>query len=88
MSGVRGVLDYTVCFSVAAGRVDSDNGWEAGLSDGLGFVHNPLSFIAVLDRAGVIPSCDTTGKNAFYGASVEVVTVEADMPNFLSLLRK
>ena len=42
MSGVRGVLDYAGCFSEAAGSVDRVNGWEAGLRDGLGFVHNPL----------------------------------------------
>ena len=29
------------------------------------------SFLAVLDRAGAIPSCDTTRKDAFYGASVK-----------------
>ena len=32
---VHGVLDYAGCFP-------RDNGWEAGLSDGLGFIHNPL----------------------------------------------
>ena len=42
MSGVRGALDYTGCFSEAAGSVDSVNGWVAGLSDGLGFIHGPL----------------------------------------------
>ena len=42
MSRVRGVLNYAGCFSKAAGSVDSVNGWEAGLSDGLGFIHNPL----------------------------------------------
>jgi len=66
MSGGCVVLDYAGCFSEAAGSVDSADGWEDDLSDGLGFVHNPLQFIAVLDRAGAIPSCDTTGKNTFY----------------------
>ena len=70
MSGVHGVLNYAGCFSEAAGSVDRVNGWEAGLCDGLGFVHEPLQFLAVLGRAGAIPSCDTTRKNAFYGASV------------------
>jgi len=42
MSGVRGIIDYAGCFSEAAGSVDSVNGWEAGLSDALGFVHDPL----------------------------------------------
>ena len=42
MSGVHGVLDYAGCFSEAMGSVDIDNGWEAGLCDGLGYVHNPL----------------------------------------------
>jgi len=46
MSGVRGVLDYAVCFFKAAGSVDSVNGWEAGLSDGLGFVHNHFVVIS------------------------------------------
>ena len=41
-SGARGVLNYAGCFAEAAGSVDRVNGWEAGLSDGLGFVHNPL----------------------------------------------
>ena len=34
-----GVLKYAGCFAEAAGSVDS--GWEAGLSDGLGLVHDP-----------------------------------------------
>ena len=42
MSGVRGVLDYAVCFSEAAGSVDSVNGWEAGLSDGTGLRSRPF----------------------------------------------
>ena len=42
MSGVCGVLDYAGCFSEAAGNVDRVNGWEAGLHDGLGDIHNPL----------------------------------------------
>ena len=42
MSGVSGVFIYAGCFSEAAGSVDSVNGWEAGLSDGLGFVHDLL----------------------------------------------
>jgi len=41
MSEVRGVLYYAGCFSEAVGSVDRVNGWEAGLSDGLGYVHNP-----------------------------------------------
>ena len=42
MSGVCGVLDYAGCFSEAAGSVDRETGWEAGLRDELGFVHDPL----------------------------------------------
>ena len=72
MSGVHGVLDYAGCFAEAAGSVDRVNGWEAGLRDGLGFVHDPLQFLAVLDRVGAIPSYDTTKKNTFYGASVKI----------------
>ena len=45
MSGVRGVLNYAGCFSEAVGSIDSVNGWEAGLSDGLSFVHNALQFL-------------------------------------------
>ena len=45
MSGVHGVLDYAGCFSEAAGSVDGVNGWEAGLSDGLDYIHNPLKFL-------------------------------------------
>ena len=70
MSVVRGILNYG-CFSEAAGSVDGVNGWEAGWSEGLGFVRNRLQFLMVLDRVGGIPSCDTTKKNAFYGASVK-----------------
>ena len=40
MSGVRGVLNYAGCFAEAAGSADRVNGWEAGLCDGLGFVHD------------------------------------------------
>ena len=42
MSGVRGVLNYAGCFSEAAGSVDRVNGWEDGLSDGLGNIHDLL----------------------------------------------
>ena len=42
MSGVRGVLNYARCFAEAAGRVDRVNGWEAGLRDERGFIHNLL----------------------------------------------
>jgi len=42
ISGVRGVLDYAVCFSKAVGCVGMLNGQEVGLSDGLDIVHNPL----------------------------------------------
>ena len=50
--------------------VDRVNGWEAGLCDGLSYIHDLLYFLAVLGRAGAIPSCDTTRKNAFYGLKV------------------
>ena len=41
---IRGacVLNYAGCFAEAAGSVDRVNGWEAGLRDGLGYIHNPL----------------------------------------------
>ena len=42
MSGVRGVLNYAGCFTEAAGSVDRVNGWEAGLHDGLGYLHDFL----------------------------------------------
>ena len=41
-SGVRGVLNYAGCFAEAAGSVDRVNGWEAGLHDGLGDIHDLL----------------------------------------------
>ena len=44
-SGVCGVLDYDGCFSKAVVSVDRVNGREAGLRDGLGFVHNLCSFL-------------------------------------------
>ena len=72
MSGVCGVLNCAGCFAEAAGSVDRANGWEAGLRDGLGYIHDLLQFLVVLGRAGAIPSCDTTRKNDFYGASVKV----------------
>ena len=40
--GVRGVLDYAGCFSEAVGNVDGVNGREAGLRDGLGYIHGLL----------------------------------------------
>ena len=42
MSGVRGVLNYVGCFAEAAGSVGKVNGWEAGLRDGLDYIHDPL----------------------------------------------
>ena len=72
MTGMRGILNYAGCFAKATGSVDRINGWEVGLRDGLGCIHDLLLFLAVLGRAGTIPSCDTTRKNAFYGASVKV----------------
>ena len=72
MSGVREVLNYAGCFAEATGSVDRVNGWKAGLRDGLGYIHDFLQFFVVLGRAGAIPSCDTTRKNAFYGASVKI----------------
>ena len=42
MSGVRGVLDYAGCFAEKAESVDRVNGWEAGLRDGLGYIHDLL----------------------------------------------
>ena len=42
MLGVHGVPDYAGCFSEAAASVDGVNGWEAGLRDGLGYIHDPL----------------------------------------------
>ena len=45
MSGVRGVLNYAGCFAEAAGSVDGINGWEAGLRDGLGDIHDLLWFL-------------------------------------------
>ena len=40
MSGVRRVLNYAGCFAEAEGSVDRVNGWEAGLRDELGNIHN------------------------------------------------
>ena len=72
MSGVRGVLNYAGCFAEAAGSVDRISEWEAGLRNGFGYIHDLLKFLVALDRAGAIPSCNATRKNAFYGASVKV----------------
>ena len=72
MSVVRCFLNEAGCFCGAAGSVNIVNGWEVGLSDGLGFIHEALKLPAVLDRAGAIPSFDTARKNVFYGAPVKV----------------
>ena len=37
---VSGVFKYAGCFAEAAGSVDRVNGWEAGLRDGLGYIHD------------------------------------------------
>ena len=42
MSGVCGVLNYAGCFAEAAGSVDRVNSWDAGLRDGLGYIHDLL----------------------------------------------
>ena len=42
MSRMRGALNYAGCFAEAAGSVDRANGWEAGLRDGLGYIHDSL----------------------------------------------
>ena len=42
ISGVRGVLNYAGCFAEAVGSVDRVNGWEVGLCDGLGYIHDLL----------------------------------------------
>ena len=42
MSGLRWVLNYAGCFSEAVGSVDSISGWEAGLRDGSGYIHDLL----------------------------------------------
>ena len=39
---MSGVLNYADCFSEAAGKVDRVNEWEAGLRDGLGYIHDLL----------------------------------------------
>ena len=36
------VLNYAGCFAKAAGSVDRVNGWEAGLRDGLCYIHDLL----------------------------------------------
>ena len=42
MSEVRGILNYVSCFSEAVRSVDRVNGWEDGLRDGLGYIHDLL----------------------------------------------
>ena len=74
MSRVHGVLNYAGCFAKAAGSVDGVNGWEAGLHDGTGLrSHTTLcSFLRSWSEQEPIPSCDTSGKDAFYVVSVKV----------------
>ena len=83
MSGVHGVLNYVGCFAEAAGSVDRVNGWEAGLSDGLGFVYNLCS------------SLRTWTEQEPYQAVIQLdrmlsklVRVVVGMLSFLHLLRK
>ena len=40
MSLVREIFNYAGCFAEAVGSVDRVNGWEAGLRNGLGYIHN------------------------------------------------
>ena len=42
MSGVRGMFNYAGCFAKAVGSVNRVNGWEAGLHEGLGYIHDLL----------------------------------------------
>ena len=42
MSRVRGVYNYVDYFSEAVESVDRVNGWEAGLRDGMGYIHDLL----------------------------------------------
>ena len=84
--GRENVLNYAGCFSEAAGSVDRVSGWEAGLRDGLGFSQELLQFFVVLDRAGAI---QTVIKRMLSVVDLlKLVRFVADMPNFLSLLRK
>ena len=39
---MTGVLNYAGCFAEAAGSVDRVNGWEAGLRELLGYIHDLL----------------------------------------------
>ena len=41
-----------------------------------------MALCSFLDRAGAIPSCDTTRKNAFYGATVEVGEISSGHAKF------
>ena len=40
---MRGVLNYAGCFAEAVESIDRVSGWEAGLRDGLDYVHNLCS---------------------------------------------
>ena len=42
MSRVCGVFYYAGCFAEAVGSVDTVNGWQASLHDGLGYIHDIL----------------------------------------------
>ena len=61
MSGMRVVLNYTGCFSKAVGSVDRVNAWEAGLRDGLGYIHDLLCYKERLDRLRIIESYSAEG---------------------------
>ena len=42
MPGVHGILDCAGCFAKAVRNVDRVNGWEAGLRNGLDYIHDLL----------------------------------------------
>ena len=67
MSGVRGVLNYAGCFAETAGM----DGKLVCVMDWATFT-TFCSFLQSWEEQEPYPSCDTTRKNAFYGASVKV----------------
>ena len=46
-------MGFLITLAAFPSNVDGVSGLEAGLHDGLGYVYNPLYFLAVMVRAGV-----------------------------------
>jgi len=68
--------------------VESLHGWEMAADDALRCLHHPLEGLVISSRAPAVTGSNAAREDALDGAPVKFVRGFADMPNFLSLLRK